>query len=447
MEIISKNGTKTIFFPWVLRPLQIEILRNIGRFGVVVAHRRFGKTLMFLLHMVLCSFHTKHKNPKYAYICPVKDQAKRNAWGYIKDFAQYLPNAETKENELLLLFDLNDGMGKRSIQLLGADEKGAALKGQYFDGVVLDEMEEMPPEVWSDVVRPMLSDRKGWGYLTGTAGQGSFYDFWRTHEEDPNSEFKLFNYKITDTNILDAAEQESTRKGMSKDGWEKYYMNNWFATSPGAYYGDSVIALEKEGKISDQIVPLMQRPVICSWDLGATDLTSVWFFQLHDDMSYRFIDYLEMNRDSIRYMDNPESFDVVVYKEVIKRGYHIGAHILPWDSKHKHISAQYSTHEKFKQMSGQAKIIVADKIPIDIGIATTQSMVAQACFHKSKCSRGLSALSVYSDTSPKWASHAPDSLRYAAVAARHLVGDLRNKLQNIKKVNKEVQTVCTFDPL
>lgn len=402
---------------------------------------------MFLLHMVMCALHSKNKMPKYAYIFPEKEQAKRIAWQYLKAFAPYLPNAETKENELVLHFDTGDGMGMRTIQLLGADNKGQSLRGLYLDGAILDEVKDMPPEVWTDVVRPMLSDRKGWGYLTGTYGHGYFGDLINEHENNPESEFKVFDYNVTQTNIIDEAEQASLKATMTEESWQREYMNNRHAISDGSYFGDTLVAHEKKGVISNDITPLPQRPVVCSWDLGATDMTSVWFFQVQDDMSYRFLDYLQMNRHMIRHVKEPESFDLMVYKEVIKKGYHVAAHILPWDSKHKHISAQYSTYEKFKELAGQAKIIVADKIPLDIGIATTQSMVAQACFHKSNCAKGLSALSVYSSSSPKWCSHAADAIRYAAVAARHLVGELRSKLQNKKRTNITVQTESTYDPL
>lgn len=43
------------------------------------------------------------------------------------------------------------------------------LRGRYFDGVVLDEYGDMKPEVYSTVLRPAFSDRKGLDRVHGYA--------------------------------------------------------------------------------------------------------------------------------------------------------------------------------------------------------------------------------------------------------------------------------------
>jgi phage terminase large subunit len=50
------------------------------------------------------------------------------------------------------------------------------LRGPYLDGVVLDEFADMKPEVWHEVVRPMLADRRGWATFIGTPkGKNEFF--------------------------------------------------------------------------------------------------------------------------------------------------------------------------------------------------------------------------------------------------------------------------------
>ena len=53
------------------------------------------------------------------------------------------------------------------IRLYGADNPDV-LRGPYLDGVVLDEFADMKPEVWHEVIRPMLADRHGWATFIGT---------------------------------------------------------------------------------------------------------------------------------------------------------------------------------------------------------------------------------------------------------------------------------------
>jgi hypothetical protein len=45
--------------------------------------------------------------------------------------------------------------------------------------VVLDEFADMKPEVWHEVVRPMLADRKGWATFIGTPKGKN--EFWKTY--------------------------------------------------------------------------------------------------------------------------------------------------------------------------------------------------------------------------------------------------------------------------
>jgi len=80
--------------------------------------------------------------------------AKRIAWDYLKYYTSVLPNMEYHETELRA--DLPNG-GR--IQLLGC-ERPNTLKGLYIDGVILDEVAQMPPKIWTEVIRPALSIEK-----------------------------------------------------------------------------------------------------------------------------------------------------------------------------------------------------------------------------------------------------------------------------------------------
>jgi hypothetical protein len=67
-----------------------------------------------------------------------------------------------------------------TLRLYGADNPDA-LRDPYLDGVVLDEFADMRPEVWHEVVRPMLADRHGWATFIGTPkGKNAF---WKLYED------------------------------------------------------------------------------------------------------------------------------------------------------------------------------------------------------------------------------------------------------------------------
>jgi phage terminase large subunit len=65
----------------------------------------------------------------------------------------------------------------RRISLYGSDNSDS-LRGQYFDGVVLDEIGDQNPKIWNEVIRPALADRLGWCLFIGTPkGRNHFADF------------------------------------------------------------------------------------------------------------------------------------------------------------------------------------------------------------------------------------------------------------------------------
>ena len=112
-----------------------------NRFTVVVAHRRMGKTVSAIIHLIDAALNNEQKDPRYAYIAPTYAQAKRVAFDYLCDYTRPL-GAKINIAELRV-----DFMGKR-ISLYGSDNPDS-LRGQYFDGVVLDEIGDQNPKILS----------------------------------------------------------------------------------------------------------------------------------------------------------------------------------------------------------------------------------------------------------------------------------------------------------
>jgi phage terminase large subunit len=141
-----------VTIPYSPRPLQRQLHDNTARFAVYVCHRRFGKTVFAINKLIKAACLNKLQAPRYAYIAPLYRQAKQVAWDYLKFYTAALP--QTKVNESELRVDLINGA---RISLYGADNPDA-LRGIYLDGVILDEYAQMSPLVWSEVIRPTLTD-------------------------------------------------------------------------------------------------------------------------------------------------------------------------------------------------------------------------------------------------------------------------------------------------
>jgi len=176
------TGTNIIKIPYKPRPFWAKELHpalDQYRMAVIVCHRRFGKTVGCVNQLIMKALLNKHESPKYAYIAPFLKQAKMIAWEYLKKYTRTIPGIKVNESELWVeLPTIHQGLTGARIYIIGADRPDT-LRGTYLDGVILDEYAQMRKEVWGEIIRPTLSDRKGWAVFIGTPkGQNSFYDMY-----------------------------------------------------------------------------------------------------------------------------------------------------------------------------------------------------------------------------------------------------------------------------
>jgi hypothetical protein len=183
-------------------------LRLVVRFLVLVWHRRAGKTVFSIAELVLAALACTRDRGRYAYIAPYLKQAKGVAWDYLKLFARDIPGTIINEVELAVEFP----NGAR-VRLFGADNPDA-LRGLYFDGVVMDEVADMRPNVWGEIVRPALADRQGWAIFIGTPkGVNLFSEvFYRALKEEG---WKADVRRAVDTGVLPPAELEQMKREMT----------------------------------------------------------------------------------------------------------------------------------------------------------------------------------------------------------------------------------------
>ena len=79
------------------RDHQLDLQRSLKRFSVLVAHRRFGKTVFAVGHLVRKAGKCSLEAPRFAYIAPFYRQAKAVAWDYLKRYTVNLPDATHHE--------------------------------------------------------------------------------------------------------------------------------------------------------------------------------------------------------------------------------------------------------------------------------------------------------------------------------------------------------------
>ena len=398
-----------VVIPYKPRPLQREIHASLRRWNLLVCHRRFGKTVFAINELIKQAAKNNKKMPRYAYVAPYYKQAKQIAWDYLKDFTRPIPGIKINESELRVDFP----WGAR-IQLFGADSPDS-MRGLYLDAVVLDEYADMSPRIFSEVLRPALSDREGSAIFIGSAKGGTpFYDLWERVKDDPDWFVKV--YKASETGVIPEGELEDAKKIMDEDEFNQEYECSWTASIKGAYYGKQLAEAQEQDRIGK--VPYEPRlPVNTAWDLGVGDSTSIWFYQILGQ-EIRIIDYHEDSGEGLPY-----------YAKILDgKGYKYGDHWAPHDIQVRELGSGKSRIETAKMLGIQFRIV--PNLSIDDGINAVRNTIPRCWFDAQKCELGLQALRNYrkefddrrQEYKPKplhdWSSHAADAFRYLSLALK-----------------------------
>ena len=382
------------------------------RWSALVCHRRAGKTVACIMDLVDAALRCEKPNPRFAYIAPLYVQAKDVAWTYLKQFTREIPGAEFNESELRVDFASNDAR----IRLYGADGYDR-MRGIYLDGVILDEAADFDPRAWPEVIRPALSDRKGWATFIGTPkGRNAFFEIYNAATRDP--EWFSLMLRADDTGIVAADELADARKIMTPEQYEQEFNCSFDAAILGAYFGKEVALAEREGRICD-LEPDPKLPTHTAWDLGIGDSTAIWFWQLAPD-GIRVIDHYENHGQGLAHY----------VAELEARGYKYGHDFVPHDARARQLGTGRTLLETLIGMKRKARVVIDHKI-MD-GINAARVSFPKVWFDRDKCRFGLEALRQYradydektrafKDT-PKhdWSSHSADAFRYLCMAWREL---------------------------
>ena len=399
-------------------PHQLEVMQCDKRHRCAVMHRRAGKTVMSVFMTLQEMLTCKRASPRCYYIAPYQKQAKKLAWDYLKNIIHHAnsPLFEVNNSELSIHFKPNDG----KVILAGADNTDA-LRGIYCDFVVVDEMADCDPRLWTNVLRPALSDRKGRALICGTPrGRGNFlYDLSKIETDDP--EWAFFKYSCWETGVLPEEEIAATRRDMVRGNaslgqvlFEQEMECSFASGVIGAIYGSEMALLQKEGRYTD-VKHDASLPVITCWDLGYADATAIHFLQ-QVGSEVRLVEYCEFNFTALA--------DVI--KQVRAKPYMYGEHFAPHDIR----VTEYSSGRSRLQVAADLGIdfTIAPRWSVEEGIAAVQRLLPNLWIDHNQAERALECLSAYRfdydedkrsfKVVPRHdhTSHCCDALRYFATA-------------------------------
>lgn len=387
----------------------VPYLTRDKRWASVVAHRRAGKTVACIMDLVKQAVEHKGREPRLAYVAPTYTQAKDVAWSYLKEYTASIPGMEKSESELTVTFPHN----KARIRLYGA-ENYDRIRGLYLDGVVIDESGDIDPRAWPEVIRPALSDRKGWATFIGTPkGRNAFYD---VHKRAMASDdWFTAELRASQTGIIDAGELDDAKSQMTAEQYAAEYECSFDAAIVGAFYGREMALAETDNRIG-RVPHDRAADTFASWDLGIGDSMAIWIGQIIG-REWHWIDYYENS-----------GFALDHYVDWIKaRPYTVHQHYLPHDGEARELQTGKSRKQFLEERKFNVTIVPRHE-PMD-GIDAARVRFNRMWFDAEKCARGIDALRMYrSEFDDKnqtlrqrplhdWASHGADAFRCGVMGA------------------------------
>jgi hypothetical protein len=214
-----------------LHPGQMEVWQTPARFKVIVAGRRWGKT-NYAKTTILATAGIK-PNQLIWYVAPTYPMAKDIMWVDLLDSVptQWIQ----KTNETKMAIKLVNGT---RIMCKGADNPDT-LRGVGLNYVVLDEFQDMSPDVWVKIIRPTLATTMGKATFIGTPKSfNHLYDLYmlgQRPELQKAHRWHSWQFRSVDSPFVPPEEIEQARAEMDEKSF-KQELEASFETMGGRVY-------------------------------------------------------------------------------------------------------------------------------------------------------------------------------------------------------------------
>ena len=154
-----------------------------------------------------------------------------------------------------------------------------------------------------------------------------------------------------------------------------------------------------------------------AWDLGVGDATAIWFYQLAG-REIRLIDYYEASGAGLDHYA----------RELQRRGYAYGEHILPHDARVQELGSGKTRVETLTSLGFRPRVLASHKL--DDGISAARLLLARCWFDAGSARAGWRRCATTAANGTRarqtfrerplhdWASHGADAFRYLAMGLR-----------------------------
>lgn len=435
-------------------------------------HRRAGKDEI-MLHHIACSAFEKKAN--YWMCLPQYSQARKSMWDGISAHSGKRRIDEAFPSEI------RDGVNEQEMkikfkngstfQLVGSDNPNS-LVGSPPYGIGFSEYALSNPSAWG-YLRPILLENGGWAIFNSTPrGNNHFKNLCKMAERDEEWFYEALS--ADQTSVFTPAQLEAELREMQNDYGPDYgkslflqeYYISFDAAIPGSVWGDCLDKAQLAGRIR-KVAHDPAFPVSTAWDLGRTDATAIWFFQMIAG-EINVIDYHESNLKDIPYyadlLRGKTQYDDTAETKVQKfrtQNYTYGTHWLPHDARARTLAAGGKSIQQQMIDQNVGRIVIAKRLDHVDGIQGARATFPYCNFDDTNCEHGIEVLRNYhyewddekrvfsNMPAHDWASHGASAFRTLALSWRHprkpLVGE--TQAQAIERIKSGGPTAQTFGQL
>lgn len=331
------------------------------------------------------------------------------------------------KNEALMEITLING----SRLVLGGSNQYDGLMGTNPVTIIYSEFSLHNPMA-RQYMNPILIQNGGIEIFQFTPrGKNHGWEVMETVRDNPNYLVQHLNVEQTFLDdaktqrvIPDSMIENARRMGMSEEMIRQEFYCDFDVGNVGAYFTRELSDMETEGRIC--ALPVNPRlPIHTVWDLGGTDATAGWLFQL-DGKYVNLIHVLHDTGKGLKhYLDLAERIRQSL-------GCQWGNHFMPHDVKQKHQGWEQAESRLMMARQHGWFFQVTPKMDVEDGIEAMRYVLPRIRIDKNNCSIGIRALREYQREFDElkgcyrkkpldnWATHIVDAIRYLAVNYRRL---------------------------
>ena len=249
-----------------LHEAQLKVAKSDARWKILCAGRRFGKTR---LGVQMC-LETALQGKRAWWVAPTYTIA-RVGWRDILSAARSYPEENQPEISLVNM-EVKFPWCNGSIAVRSADTPHR-LRGEGLDFLVLDEAAFVKEDVWQQVLRPTLTERKGGALFISTPmGMNNwFYQLWEF--ADGKDEWERFQFATFDNPNIDKEEVEQAKDEVGSIVFAQEYLAEFVDAGQGILKPEWLRYFkEKSGSyfVPGETVTLRDCTRFCTVDLATS---------------------------------------------------------------------------------------------------------------------------------------------------------------------------------